>query len=188
MYKQFVSSQSIRALLVLGFAPVLSAQLNSSTQAINITAHTAESISVSLTAGSTVTFTLPATLGNVILGSATPAWTTSWVLQSSRTAVKTYVYFVTPTALIGLNAANVIPGTGFLGTANGGSQTAFTAAAVSAFGMGGAGMLVSTTTINSANLTGSKNDSLVLGLQAIGSLYTPDTYTGSLFIQAQATP
>lgn len=181
-------SKSIGIVLALGCASLLSAQLTSGQQSISITAHAAESISISVNSRSSVSFTLPQSAGMVALGSVTPSWTTSWVLASSRTAVKVYAYFIGATALTGLNVANTIAATSFSGAANGGSVTAFSSGAITAVNTGGAGMLVSSTTITGANLTSTKTDSLAL-YYGIGSIIpSTDTYSGTLLIQAQATP
>jgi hypothetical protein len=107
MYRRIVPLKSIGALLLLGFASVVSAQLKSSVQSITVTAQSSESISIALTTGGPVSITLPSALGQVSQGNVVPAWTTSWVLSSGRTAVSTYAYFVSANALIGLNPTNV---------------------------------------------------------------------------------
>jgi hypothetical protein len=189
MTGKFVSLKLAGALFVLGFASVLSAQLNSGSQAITVTASTAESISIAINSGGTVHFAIPGPVGSSA-GSVVPSWTTSWVLNSSRTSVKVYAYFIGSVALTGTNPSNTIPGAAFLGQANGGSATPFNSGAVTAVTPAGAGMLVSTTAITGANLTSSKTDSLAMTLAGLGvnTPYVTDTYTGVLNIQAQATP
>jgi hypothetical protein len=176
-------SKSAGIILVLGCTSLLSAQLNSGQQTISITAHTTESIGISITNGSTVNFSLQGGAG-----SAVPTFTTSWVLASSRTALKVYAYFQGATALTGLNPANTIAATSFSGSADGGVFTNFSSAAVTAVSPGGVGVFVSNTQITSGNLTSSKTDSLGLALNTGSTPFTADTYTGTLVIQAQATP
>jgi hypothetical protein len=187
MFRKIASRKPIGILIVLGFAPLLSAQLSSGSKTITVTAQAPESISIALTVGGPVSITLPTAQGQVTNGNVVPAWTTSWVLASSRTAVKVYAFFTGATALTGLNPMNTISALNFLGQANGGTSTAFSAAAVSAVAMG-TGVLVSTTTITSGNLTGSKSDTLALSLVNNTGVFATDTYTGVLNIQAQATP
>jgi hypothetical protein len=186
---RIVSPRLIGSLFLLVCTSVLSAQLTSTTQSITVTAQAPESISIVLTVGGPVSITLPTSLGLVTNGNVTPAWTTSWVLASSRTSVKVYAYFAAASALVGVNPSNVIPAVNFIGRANGGASTAFSAAAVSPVSAGGAGLLVSTTAINSGNQTGSKSDTLALSLTTnLSTFYATDNYTGVLNIQAQATP
>ena len=185
--KRIVYPKAAAAVLALGFSSMLCAQLNSAAQNITVTAQGSESISITLTTGGPVTFTLPDTVAKVAIGSVAPAWTTSWVLSASRTSVKVFAYFSSTTALTGANPANFIPAADFIGVANGGAQTTFSAGAVTAVSTG-VGMLVSTTAITSGNLTGSKNDTLALSLVNNSGVFTTDSYTGVLNIQAQATP
>ncbi|MCU1260061.1 MAG: hypothetical protein JWO80_2946 [Bryobacterales bacterium] len=188
MFTKIGSPKLIGVVFVLGFAPLLSAQLSSGLQTITVTAQSAESIGISLNVGGPVSITLPNSLGKVTNGNVVPAWTTSWVLSSSRTAVKVYAFFSGTTALTGLNPINTIPAVDFFGQANGGAFTAFSTAAVAPVAIMGTGMLVSTTPITSANLTAMKSDSLVLSLTSNTTVFATDTYTGVLNIQAQATP
>ena len=185
MVRQILSPNLIGALCGLGFASLLSAQLTSGTQNITVNVQAAESISIVLTVGGPVNIPLPS-VGQTNGGSVVPAWTTSWVLASSRTSVKVYAYFVG--APLGTNPANDIPAANFLGRANGGVLTTFSAGAIAAVNPLGVGMLVSTTAITSGNLTGSKSDSLALSLTTGSNNYVIDNYTGVLNIQAQATP
>jgi hypothetical protein len=186
---KLASSNSIGAFLLLGFTSVLSAQLKSSVQSITVTAQAAESISITIISGGTVNFAIPG-VGSSSTGSVVPSWTTSWVLSSSRTSVKVYAYFFGSPALMGIHG-NTIPGGSFSGQANGGALTSFSTAGVSDLIGNSSGMLVSTTAITSGNLTGNKTDSLALslfgGVQATDAI-AADTYSGSLLIQAQATP
>ena len=180
----------VGVLFVPGCAFVASAQLNSASRNITITATAAESISIVINSGATVSFALPG-VGASSAGSAAASWTTSWVLASGRTSVKVYAYFLSATALTGTNPSNTISANSFQGQANGGSATVFSGGAIAAVNTGGAGMLVSNTAITGANLSSSKTDTLALTLlgpvQNI-DIFPADTYTGVLNIQAQATP
>jgi hypothetical protein len=187
MLKTIASPKLLGALFVFGSASLLSAQLNSSAQTIAVTAQAPESISISITTGGPVNFPILG-IGQASPGSVNPGWTTSWVLNANRTSVKVYAYFGSTTALTGANPMNTIPASDISGQANGGAQTAFTTGAVAPVSAG-SGMLVSTTAITGANLTAMKSDKLNLFLTVpTGGVFANDTYTGSLFIQAQATP
>jgi hypothetical protein len=186
MLRRIASPKLIGALLGLGFASMLSAQLTSAQQTITVTAQAAESISIVINTGATVNFTIPA-LHSQTSGSVVPSFTTSWVLASSRTSVKVYMWSFD--GLTGQSTGTNIPNTSFSGQANGGSSVPFTTLAVQGLGTTGAGMLVSTTAINSGNLTSSKTDSVALFLLGPNSTaYPTDVYNGTLTILAQATP
>ncbi len=172
-------------LLALGCASTLSAQLNSTVSTISLHATTSESISISITAGAAVTFS-GIVAGTSVPGNVVPAFTTTWILDGSRTSVKVYAYFSSSNALVGSGSmADVIPASALSGTPTGGMGTAFTGTVP--FG-GSNGLLVSTTAISSANLSSSKSDTVALTLNVPTAGFASDTYTGTLNIQAQATP
>jgi hypothetical protein len=188
--RRIASPKPIGALLALGFASMLSAQLNSAQQSVTLTAQAAESISIVMNAGATLNFTIPG-INSQTMGSVVPSFTTSWVLAASRTSVKVYMWSFS--GLTGQSTGTNIPNTSFTGQANGGSFMPFSTQAVQGAGTTGAGIVVSTTTIGSGNLTSSKTDSVALNLlgPCCGPSVTPyptDVYNGTLTILAQATP
>lgn len=182
---------AVVAVLVLGFASVASAQvINSGAQIINLNAKLQESLTLTLS-GNAVNFTLaPGSATNA--GSTTITATTKWVLQPSRTAVNVYAYFGSTSALTD-GAGDIIPTSAFSLSDNGGAAAALTSSAANAagFGASGAGALVSSTTINGTNKNSSSTDVMAFNIDlSAGTLpqLPAGTYTGTLNIQAQATP
>jgi len=151
-----------------------------------------ESLSVQINSGSSLSISSLAP-GAVNSFSGGPvSITTSWSsVKSSRTAVKLYAYFASATsALVHTNSQNTtdIPSAAVKVRMNGSggynplsSATPFSASA--------SGLLLFTNTINSGNRTSSRTDAMDVQLDLTTLPQLPaDTYTGTLRIQAQATP
>ncbi len=178
---------ALLAALTLGLASVASAQvLNSGAQAISLNAQLAESLTLSLTANS-VNFTLAA-------GSATNAGstgitaTTKWTLKPGRTALGVYAYFATSTALTD-GAGDSIPSSAFKISDNSGPSTALTA--TNPYGAGSSGFQMENITITGANKNSQVTDAMTFNIDLSGGTLPQlpaGTYTGTLNIQAQATP
>jgi hypothetical protein len=171
----------------LAFASSLaSAQLNSNTQTIALSATLSESLTVSLSASS-VNFNLTA-------GSATNAGstgvtaTTTWVLKPSRTALAVYAYFASATAALTDGGGNNIPSSAFFIGDNGGASTAVTQT-FAGFGVAGSALRLANVTITNANRAGNRTDAMLYNINLSTLPQLPaGTYTGTLNIQAQATP
>lgn len=165
---------------------VASAQaINSGAQAIALNANLAESLTLNLSANA-VNFTLAA-------GSATNAGstnitaTTSWVLKPGRTAVGVYAYFASAAAALTDGAGNNIPSSAFFIADNGGASTALTNTV--AFGGANAGLQLANVAITGANKNSSRTDVMAFNINLSSLAQLPaNTYTGTLNIQAQATP
>lgn len=189
----FSKTKTIRfallAVLTIGLASVASAQvLNSGAQTINLNATLAESLTLSLT-GNSVNFTLAA-------GSATNAGstgitaTTKWLLKPGRTAVGVYAYFTSSTALTD-GGGNIIPASAFLIKDNAAPATALTAAVPAAFGASASGYQMENITITGANKNSQVTDAMTFNIDLSGGTLPQlpaGSYTGTLNIQAQATP
>jgi len=163
--------------------------LNSGVQAINLNAQLAESLTLSLTANS-VNFTLAS-------GSATNAGstgitaTTKWTLKPGRTAVTVDAYFASATAALtdGGTPANNIPSSAFKIADNAGPSTALTSTV--AFGGASAGLRLENISITGANKNSQVTDAMTFNIDLSGGTLPQlpaGTYTGTLNIQAQATP
>lgn len=166
-------------------ASLASAQLNSTAQPIALNATLAETLTVSLSA-STVNFNL--TAGSATnAGSTNVTATTAWVLQPGRTAVKVYAYFASSAAALTDGAGDNIPSADFTIADNGGAATALTNSVV--FGGASAGLQLANVAITGANKNSSRTDAMAfnINLSTLGQLPAA-TYTGTLNIQAQATP
>jgi hypothetical protein len=172
--------------LAMTFAVSLaSAQLNSAAQPIALNAKLTESLSINLSA-SAVNFTL--TAGSAAnAGSTNVTATTSWVLQPGRTAVGVYAYFGSSAAALTDGAGDNIPSADFFISDNGGASTALTNTV--AFGGGNAGLQLANVAITGANKNSNRTDVMAFNINLSTLPQLPAaTYTGTLNIQAQATP
>lgn len=176
--------------IVLGMAlatTMASAQAyDSGPQTIALNAKLAESLTLSLSANS-VNFTLAA-------GSATNAGsgnitaTTAWVLQPGRTAVSVYAYFASATAALQDTNGDMIPSSAFSIADNAGASTALVNATPYNAALAGL-QLGSSTAITGTNRVSNRTDTMAFNINLSTLSQLPAaTYTGTLNIQAQATP
>jgi len=168
-------------------ASLASAQLNSGAQTISLNANLAESLTLTLSAN-TVNFALSA--GSATnAGSAGITATTAWTLAQGRTAVGVYAYFTSATAALTDGAGDNIPSSAFYIADNAGTSTALTNTV--AFGGANAGLRLANVAITNANRSGSRTDAMTFNINLSGGTLPQlpaNTYTGTLNIQAQATP
>lgn len=161
-----------------------SAQANSAPQTITLNANLPESLSITLSATS-VNFTLVAG-SNTNAGSSNITATTSWVLKPGRTAVNLYAFFGNAAAAL-TDGTDNIPSSAFSISDNGGAAAALTNTV--AFGGANAGLQLSTVAITGANKNSSHNDTMAFNINLSGLSQLPaNAYTGTLNVQAQATP
>ena len=179
------------AVIALGMtlaATMASAQaLNSGAQTIALNATLAESLTLSLSSNA-VNFTLAA-------GSATNAGstnitaTTTWVLKPGRTAVGVYAYFANAAAALSDGAGDNIPSSAFFIADNVGPSTALSSA--TPYNAANAGLQLANVAITGANKSASRTDIMAFNINLSGGTLPQlpaATYTGTLNIQAQATP
>ncbi|HJT69143.1 MAG TPA: hypothetical protein VJ731_03030 [Terriglobales bacterium] len=172
-------------LLLMASAVTMSAaQLNATAQTIALKATLNESLTLSLSANA-VNFTLAAGAASNP-GSTNITATTSWVLQPGRTAVGLYAYFTSATAAL-TDGANNIPSSAFFISDNGGASAALTNSV--GFGATNAGLQLANVNITGANKNSSRTDAMAFNINLTSLPQLPaSTYTGTLNIQAQATP
>jgi hypothetical protein len=160
---------------------------NSGPQTIALNATLAESLTLGLSANA-VNFTLTA-------GSATNAAsanitaTTAWILKPGRTAVRVYAYFSSAAAALTDGAGNNIPSSAFKIATGSLASTALTTA--TPFNAALTGLQLASVTITSANRSGNRTDVMAFNIDlSTGTLpqLPAAIYTGTLNIQAQATP
>jgi hypothetical protein len=152
-------------------------------------------VQLSYVVGESITITgAPPTL--TFSGAPVPATgpltvTTTWVLASTRTRVDLAIFFQTPSAALTDGSGNNIPTSQVFANINGGSFSPcnfsgvapeLTAASV-AGGMCAANTSVQ---ITSANVTGSRSDTVVLQLQGLSAALPAGTYTGQVSLIAGA--
>jgi hypothetical protein len=183
-----ISRLVVSVFFVTFAASLASAQTNSGAQPIALNATLAEALTVSLTANA-VSFTLtPGSATNA--GSTNITATTSWVLKPGRTAVGVYAYFADPTAALtdgGTPTPNTIPSSAFSISDNGAPSTALTTTV--AFGAANAGLKLANVGITGANKNSSRTDAMAFNINLSTLPQLPaGNYTGTLNIQAQATP
>jgi len=178
--------------VIVGFAMTLSAsmasaQLNSGAQTIALNANLAESLSVTLSAN-TVNFALSA--GSATnAGSAGITATTAWTLAPGRNSVGVYAYFASAAAALTDGAGDNIPSSAFFIADNAGAPAALTNTV--AFGAANAGLKLATVPITAANRSASRTDAMTFNINLTGGTLPQlpaNSYTGTLNIQAQATP
>jgi hypothetical protein len=187
----FSSAKAIRLVIFAAFlalASMASAQvLNSGAQPISLNAQLAESLTLSLSASS-VNFTLAA--GNASNpGSAGVTATTKWTLKPGRTAVTVDAYFASSAAALTDGAGNNIPSSAFKISDNTGPSAALTNSV--AYGGASAGLRLENIAITGANKTSQVTDAMTFNIDLSGGTLPQlpaATYTGTLNIQAQATP
>ena len=169
-------------------ASMASAQaFNSGGQPIALNATLEESLTLSLSA-SAVTFALA--VGSATnAGSAPITATTSWVLKPGRTAVTVNAYFANAAAALTDGAGDNIPSSAVFIANNAGASTALTSTV--AFGAANAGYQMASVAITDANKNASRTDAMVFNIDLTGDTLPQlpaAVYTGTLNIQAQATP
>src|SRR5437763_159834 len=176
---------AVFALAMTFAASMASAQaLNSGAQTIALNATLAESLTLSLSANA-VNFTLAAgTAANP--GSTNITATTTWVLKPGRTAVGVYAYFANAAAALTDGAGNNIPSSAFFIADNAGASTALTNTV--AFGAASGGWQMANVAITGANKSGTRSDVMAFNINLTGVQIPAANYTGTLNIQAQATP
>ena len=177
---------------MVGFAMTLpasmaSAQLNSGAQTIALNATMAESLTLTLSAN-VVNFNLSAGSGTNA-GSAGITATTKWTLAAGRNSVGVYAYFGSAAAALTDGAGDNIPSSAFFISDNAGPSTALTNTV--AYGAANAGLKLATVGITGANRSGTQTDAMTFNINLTGGTLPQlpaNTYTGTLNIQAQATP
>ncbi|HLK33242.1 MAG TPA: hypothetical protein VKT29_09145 [Terriglobales bacterium] len=186
----FASLLTLAVAVALLTATAAAAPLNSNTGTVQFNATLNEQLTVTVTAGATVNFTLaPNTANNA--GSTTSTVTTAWVLGSGRTNVAVWAYFSSATAA--LNPTTVgntvtIPSSA-IGVQVNGAGPFNTCTAVSPFNAAASGVLIGNTAITGTNANSKRTDTLAYNINTTVVPQLPaDTYTGVLNIQAQATP
>lgn len=160
---------------------------NSGGQPIALNATLTESLTLSLSA-SAVNFALAA--GSAANAGGTPITAaTTWVLKPGRTAITVNAYFANAAAALTDGAGDNIPSSAFFIADNAGASTALTSTV--AFGAANAGYQMANVAITSANKNASRTDAMVFNINLTGGTLPQlpaAVYTGTLNIQAQATP
>lgn len=185
----FLLAVAVAVLLAAGDATAAPANSNIATVALNATLN--ESLTVSVTSGTSINFTLaPNTAANN--GSGTSTVVTSWSLKPGRNNIAVWAYFTSATAALNpVTAGNTvtIPSSAVKIQVNGAG--AFNACTnVSPFNAAASGLQIGATSITgNTNINGTRTDTLAYQIDTTVVPQLPaDSYTGVLNIQAQTTP
>jgi len=195
------------ALLVTGLVSLASAAtLNSNQPSVQLQAVAPESLTVALTGPTTVTWAavVPgANFSNAAnQGSGTVGVTTTWQLKNGHNSLVVYAFFTSATsAMVHGDSANTVDIPSSAVMVKGGDLGSYTAIATNPPGTplgpvvpaAGATATLRTIAITGANKNGTDTLatplSFALDLSSAAMQQLPsDTYTGTLYIQAQATP
>jgi len=185
----FCSAVAVAVLMAAGIAAAAPANSNIATVALNATLN--ESLTVTVTSGTSINFTLaPNTAANN--GSATSTVVTSWSLKPGRNNIAVWAYFTSAAAALNpVTAGNTvtIPSSAVKIQVNGAG--AFNPCSnVSPFNAAASGLQIGATSITgNTNINGARTDTLAYQIDTTVVPQLPaDSYTGVLNIQAQTTP
>lgn len=172
-------------LLWAASSPAFASAQNSNRVDITLQATVATSITLAV-ANPVVAFGVvtPGTT-NVAPAAQALAITSTWLLNSGQT-VKLYAYFDTAsTAMTGAVLGDSIPTSAVVASFNGGAAQTFSQS--SPFSSGATATTLYSVPITSSNaVTTARLDSLALTLNLTGVTLHPDTYAGTMHLQAQA--
>ena len=197
--------RSFRRLLVLtgGMAlvgavcPPANAQINSSLGTVVLNATVTESLSVTVTGGATVNFTLAAnTAANA--GSTTSTIQTAWVVRPGRTRISLWAWVPNGAAALTDGAGDNIPASAVTAAAAGFGSAGGALNTVASGGAGvpafitpaaAAGVQIGQIHVTGANRASNATTTLTWNIDTTVVPQLPAaTYTGTVNIQAQATP
>lgn len=198
--KAMIKIVGMSCLLVLALSIATTsaaAQLNSNVGTVVLNATLPESLTVSVTGGATVNFTLAANSATNA-GSTTSTIQTAWVLQPGRTRVTVWAWVPNGASALTDGAGDNIPASA-VSAAAAGSGSAGGALNTSASGGAGVpafitpaaatGVQIGNVAITGANKASNTTTTLTWNISTTGIPQLPaGAYTGTVNIQAQATP
>jgi len=197
--KTFRALLVMAAGLVLGatIPPAANAQISSTAGTVTLNATLPESLTVGVTGGAIVNFTLaPNTAANA--GSTTSTILTSWALSPGRTKVTVWAWVPNGAAALNDGGADNIPASAVTATAAGSGSAGGALNNVTSGGAGvpafvtpvaATGVQIGNVTITGANKASSTTTTLTWNINTTSIPQLPAaTYTGTVNIQAQATP
>ena len=181
--------------MAIATTPASAQVLNSNAGTVTLNATLPESITLTVQTGASVNFTLAAnTASNA--GSTTTTVKTAWVLKTSRTAVGVWAFVNSGAAALS-DGTNNIPASAVSAAATGsvsagGALNTSTSggAGVPAFiGAGGTGVQIGNIALTAANRASSTTTTITWNIDTTVTPQLPaSAYTGTVNIQAQATP
>ena len=186
MNGRFAVRLLMAALLVLAVPTLASAQTLSSIQSATLSASLAQSLSISITSGSAVNFTLVA--NGTANGDVPVVVSSTWNLNPGQTgSVALYGYFDVPASALTDGGSNSIPTSWVEGRMTTGTPTSYTAfSQTNAVGPAGAGLALFSEAITGVNKIKTRSDNLDLRINLTGQTLPAASYTGTLRLQARA--
>lgn len=184
--RMVVRRTAVALAVLAASATAAQAQTLSNIGNVNLNAVAAQTLTVAVTSGSTVNFTLAQ--GAAAAGDVASAISTSWNLNPGLTgAVSLFGYFDTPSAAL-TDGTYDIASTYVEGRMTTGSVASFTAfTQTNAVGPANGSLLLFTENITGVNKISTRSDNLDLQINLTASPTVPaSTYTGVLRIQARA--
>jgi hypothetical protein len=173
------------AVLTLAVPSLVSAQTLSGISSASLSANLAQSLSISITSGSTVNFTLAE---NAAANGDVPVVVSStWNLNPGQTgAVALYGYFDVPASAL-VDGANSIPTSWVEGRMTTGTPTSYTAfTQTNAVGPAGGSLALFSEAITGVNKIKTRSDNLDLRINLTGQTCPAGAYAGTLRLQARA--
>lgn len=188
---------SVAVALSLMVVPAAFAQVNSNVGTVTLNATLPESLTVNITSGATVNFTLAAnTASNA--GSTTSTVQTAWVLSPGRTQVTIWAWVANGAAALTAGGGNNIAASQVTATSTGPGSAGGKLNSVASGGAGvpafitpaaATGVQIGSVAITGANKASSATSTLTWNIDTTATPQLPaGTYTGTVNIQAQATP
>ena len=175
------------ALAVAGLAPAAAdAQILSNIANVNMSATMNQFISIAVTSGSTVNFTLVA--NGIAAGDVPAVVQTNWSLNPGLIgAVSLYGYFDTPAQALTAGGGDDLASSLVEGRVTTGTPTSFTAfTQTNPVGPAGGSLALWSTTVTGINKVGTRTDNLDLRVNLTGTSAAAGTYAGVLRLQARA--
>ena len=182
--------------LSAAMSPPSEAQINSRVGTVVLDATMTESVTVTVTGGATVNFTLvPNTAANP--GSTTTTIQTAWALRRGRTNVSVWAWIPNGAAALTNGPGGNIPASAVTATAAGSGSPGGALNTVASGGAGvpafirpaaATGVQIGQIRIRRRNRASSTTTTLTWNINTTGLPLSGGTYTGTVNIQAQATP
>ena len=176
----------LAAVLVLAVPSLVSAQTLSTIQSASLAATLGQTVSISITSGSSVNFTLAE---NAAANGDVPVVVSStWNLNPGQTgSVALYGYFDVPASALTDGGANSIPTSWVEGRMTTGTPTSYTAfSQTNAVGPAGGSLALFSEAITGVNKIKTRSDNLDLRINLTGQVLPAASYTGTLRLQARA--
>jgi hypothetical protein len=153
---------------------------------VNLSASMAQSVTIAVTSGSAVNFTLAD--GGIAAGDVPAVIQTNWNLNPGLIgAVSLYGYFDTPAQALTQGGGDDIASTRVEGRVTTGTPTTFTAfTQTNPVGPAGGSLALFSTAISGPNKVGTRTDNLDLRVNLTGTTAPAGSYTGVLRLQARA--